>query len=327
MHDLSYTRLCHFPSAFLVRVDILTILGLDAVVGTEDQWIATASSAECNPNIGTFSTDELRSWRDVRAKTSKVFRFPSPYRSPPGIPIGLSMLDVGCDANIRIQAYANKVQNSQFEVHIDSWRNTSLYAATCAWLEIAANDPDFQFGRYSTPRNDPWDQPEIHNAGEITFSPPYHTPPLVVVWLTELDMSKDRNWCVRTFATNVTKSGFTIHLDTWGGSLLYSGTVTWIAYRATRSGIASGHFSTLDIHGPKHPQRNTTGYKEFGANVFTSPPRVVVALDSFDVDRKDVLRLVTRTSSVTATGMTWHLDTWEDSVLYSAGASYIALES
>lgn len=40
---------------------------------------------------------------------------------------------------------------------------------------------------------------------------------------------------------------FTMHLDTWGDSILHSATASWTAYPVGRLDILSGEFSTTDL--------------------------------------------------------------------------------
>lgn len=286
---------------------------------------ATDESRPKHPTIGTFSTDELSKRGDPCVQSSEVVKFACPHLAPPGLAIGLTMLDISHKTHPRIKAYQSNVLEDSFKINLDCWADTVLFGASCAWLEITANDPDFQSGNYSTLEDHSWHQHETHNTRKITFRRPYQTPPFVVVWLSAIDMSHDRRWRIRTFATNVTSTGFTIHIDTWDDSLLLSAAASWVAYTATKAGVASGHFSTSDIRSPKQSMSETTGYEEFGPGLFKDPPRVIAALDSFDICNKDFFRLTARTSCISTAGMTWNLDTWYNSVLYLAGASYIAL--
>lgn len=278
-----------------------------------------------NPIIGTFHTKELRSWKQVRAKTSKVVSFTHAYSTIPSLLLGLTAVDVGNGANVRVKSYTSKIQLDRFEVNLDSWEETTLYGAGCAWLEIEADDKDFQFGSYHTIEDHPWTRPQIHNTRKITFKRAFATAPHVVVWLSCIDLSSGKNWRIKTFATDVSAKGFTIHIDTWADSVLYTAVASWLAYPVDRAGVTSGSFTTLDIRSWAQPQLYNSGHEAFKSGVFEKPPKMFLALNSLDMGRGRNMRLSVKADNVSATGMTWHLDSWEDSVLYSAGASYIAL--
>ena len=58
--------------------------------------------------------------------------------------------------------------------------------------------------------------------------------------------------------------------------------------------------------------------KSFGGKV----PKIMMALDELDYKCDHNLRVRLGTSQVSSDSMYWHLQSWEDSVMYAAGASY-----
>lgn len=244
---------------------------------------------------------------------------------PPGLPLGLRMVDIGKTQNVRVVSYATDVKKNHFKIHVDTWENTELHGAACTWLEVEANDPDFQFGTFSTLDDHPWTKPQTLTTRFITFPRRYPAPPKIVVWLTAFDMKREKYWRVKTYATNITATSFTIHIDTWCDSVLYSAAASWIAYPADKENISSGSFNTMDVRRCDSPQPQNSGYVKFGNNTFSKPPRTIMAINWIDISNKQNLRLEVKASAVTATGMTWHMNSWAGTTLYSAGASYIAL--
>ncbi|KAL8949955.1 MAG: hypothetical protein Q9183_007560, partial [Haloplaca sp. 2 TL-2023] len=87
--------------------------------------------------------------------------------------------------------------------------------------------------------------------------------------------------------------------------------------------VASGTFSTDDVRESSKPQQDNTATVNFDRS-FEDTPRLAMALSGFDYDHSKNLRLRLSTSAVTETGVTWHLQSWADSVMYSASASYFA---
>lgn len=277
-----------------------------------------------NPTIGTFHTNELRSSEKARIRTSKLVHFAHAYPVAPKLVVGLTAVDVDRHANVRVNSYATRIQGNQFEIHLDSWEKTQLYAAGCAWLELEANDPDFQFGSYNTREDHPWTKPQIHNARKIFFKNVYPAAPRVVVWLRSIDLGSGKNWRIRAFATDVTATGFTIHIDTWADSVLHTAVACWLAYPAHRTGVASGNINTPDMRLWAQPQLQNSGHETF-TGALDKSPKVFLALNALDMDHGHNMRLAVTAENVSAIGMTWHLDSCQDSILYSAGASYIAL--
>jgi len=97
-----------------------------------------------------------------------------------------------------------------------------------------------------------------------------------------------------------------------------------LAYPAAKAGVFSGNICTKELDDLKDPHTCSCN-ADCGNNIFTSPPRVLLALNSFEIDRRYNLRVNVRADSITRTGMTWHIDSWADTVLYAAGRSFIAL--
>jgi len=52
---------------------------------------------------------------------------------------------------------------------------------------------------------------------------------------------------------------------------------------------------------------------------------VLAALNMLDMAVNSDLRIRVDIDEVTSRGFRWHLDTWDDSTLYSAAASWIAI--
>lgn len=275
--------------------------------------------------IGAFATDEVRPPHYPCPFTSRIVTFTSPYSTTPDLALGLNILGIVNSQNVGVRAHANNIQNDQFVINLDGWGGRVLPGGRCGWLEIPGDDPDFQCGSFSTLEDHPENEQRIRTTRLINFKRRYSAPPRVVVWLTAFHMDHTKNWCIKAYATHITPTGFTIHIETWGDTVLYSATASWVAHTADKVGVASGSFGTVDMRPAIHPQPYNSGYIEFGKDVFDAPPRILAAISSFDIGCVENLRISMDASAVNATGMTWRINTWDGTVLNSAGASYIAL--
>lgn len=282
---------------------------------------------------GTFHTPELRPCWKPRANNEQSISLDALFSSntKPKFFLGLNKLHICRTTNIRVHTYASTTRNNQTraQIHLDTWADTTLYSAGCSWLATKADDPDFQVGYFNTQDDHPCDRPKVHTSRHIKFKRAYNNPPMVVVWLSQLNMDRKRNWRVRAYATDITTAGFTVHADTWGDSLLYSAGVSWIAYPSDKKNVASGRCSTKDIRNRSSCQRNNEKRVSFFADKkmsFTAPPRVVVGINTLNVDCSHNMRLKVYADQITKSGMTCHMNSWSDSVLYAAGMSYIALD-
>ncbi|KAI5836755.1 hypothetical protein DFP73DRAFT_346555 [Morchella snyderi] len=274
-------------------------------------------------NIGSFHTDEVRPRNRPELQASKEITFETPYpERPSSVLLGLTDIDIGNWECVRIQSHTSDIRNDGFKVHLDTWEARNLHGCGCSWLGVAAgNDHYLQFGRVAL--DQPWMTVMERFTRQIAFEHEYPFPPVVVVWLSALAMGKTRNWRVKTYASQVTTSGFTLHIDTWAGSHLYGAESTWLAYPTDTPRILSGDFNTLQVRS-WHPARDrTTGTVHF-VNTFESTPRVFVALNFLDMDCKHNLRFFMKYTA-DRSKMDWSLNSWHDSMLYTAGASYIAI--
>ncbi|KAI4283567.1 MAG: hypothetical protein L6R35_005126 [Caloplaca aegaea] len=276
-------------------------------------------------DAGQFSTLELRPWNKPTLSNKQTKNFSKQYPTAPRVPLGLTSLDIGQEHNIRITAAAADIIRDKFTSSLDAWGDTVLYSASLTYLEAGPAFEYLQTGTFSTTEVGQWQDHKAQNSKRINFAQPFEgqQPPNVVCWLTTVDMDKNKNWRIKTYATDIDTKGFTVHIDSWADTIMYQAGMTWLAYPANQSNVASGAFRTDDIRPANKPQLENTATVKFGAS-FAKTPKVAMALSGFDFDCKKNLRLRLSTSAVTPTGVTWHLQAWEDSIMYRASASYFA---
>ncbi|KAG8995395.1 hypothetical protein FRB94_009186 [Tulasnella sp. JGI-2019a] len=227
-----------------------------------------------------------------------------------GLAIGLNSLDVNCDRNVRVMAYADNQAGSSATIRIASWDDTVLDSGGCTWLEVAKNNHDFQYGVFNTADDRSWTQPKMETSCEISFEKAFAEPPKIVCWLNMIDMDHKHNCRIAVGVKNVTKTGFNLCITTWHDSILYTASATWIAYPANRNNITSGYYSTGDVRHWSDPQPRCERDILFD-RTFQKALLVLTALNMMDIDHcSSSIRIKTLSTNVTAEGMTWHLDTW-----------------
>ncbi|KAF8601113.1 hypothetical protein BDV93DRAFT_546059 [Ceratobasidium sp. AG-I] len=196
------------------------------------------------------------------------------------------------------------------------------YSAGCTWLDVGKNDRDFQFGEYLTGQSsENANKPTV----QVKFDKAYAAPPKVIVWLKHLDISNNANCRVKAYAADITTTGFKLTVETWATTTMYGATAVWIAHSSTRSNITSGSFNTMDIRPWDEPQLENSTNVVFDKK-FERAPRVLVALHCLDLSNKAGLRIRALTSNITEKGMKLNIDSWHDTVMYSAGASWLAIQ-
>jgi hypothetical protein len=84
-------------------------------------WIAFPAGKK-KVDSGTFSTSEVRPWHEARSRNSKRVRFKEGwFDKPPTVLVGLNLLDMAGNADMRIQVDADDVDNEGFTWHLDTW--------------------------------------------------------------------------------------------------------------------------------------------------------------------------------------------------------------
>lgn len=222
---------------------------------------------------------------------------------------------------VRIASWATRIETASFTINIKTWGETILNGAGCTWLQLPADDPDFQSGHWSTEDHHHWNKPQLLTTHLVIFPHQYASPPHVVVWLRSFSMVPQETYRVKTYATDITLSGFTLHIDSWGDSTLATAETTWVTYPAGKCNVFSGSFATKAVK----PQLLNAGFKMFPPGHFKVPPRVLSAINMLEISRAGKMRFVVTTPHIGVEGMAWEINGEGDAVLCSAGASFIAL--
>lgn len=81
---------------------------------------------------------------DVVWLNSTTVEFQPPYAMPPRVAVGLTQIDEGNNANIRIRLTAENITKDNFKLSMNTWANSSLGNASAAWLEFRPEERQFQ---------------------------------------------------------------------------------------------------------------------------------------------------------------------------------------
>src|SRR6266702_3753960 len=256
--------------------------------------------------------------------TQTTLNFPRLFVDRPRLAHGIRLLDIGHHANIRVSSSLQHLTRSSVDCHITTCNTTLGVYRDVAFAHVfalAPGDLDFLTGEHM---HNPWVNPNDPASVRIDFERPFVTPPKVVVFLNCIDLDKNHHWRVKTTASDIDVKGFTLHIGTWLDTILYAVRAGWIAYPEDREHIFSTSVSTLDIRPVNEPQLEHSKEISFDSVEFLKTPSVFVALNSLDIDCKTSLRIHARVDGTSTTRLVWHIDSWADTVVYSAGATIIA---
>jgi hypothetical protein len=274
------------------------------------------------PLTGTFNTLDVRPYRMQHTpETSKAIAFSKPFFPSPGLSLGLNYLDLGNESNVRIKAYASDITSDGFRVHVDSWSDTTLHAGGASWFNLAPDHLEYQHGQFSAPA-------EAHSrlfSDNITFAPSFVSPPKVIVFFNTLDLDKETSWRIKTYATNISSTGFTIHIESWHSTVAYGAAAGWIAYPENLTHVFSGTSNTMEVCSKVAPQHMVNKRITFDGIEFHEQPNVFMAINYIDVYNSNYLRLRAFPSSITTTGMDWNIESWISPNIHHAGISYICV--
>ncbi|KAG9029167.1 hypothetical protein FRB95_005625 [Tulasnella sp. JGI-2019a] len=272
----------------------------------------------------TFYTRRLRPSSSDKAQLVKQTDIPI-LNNEIELAIGINYIDLEPQKDLRIKAYAGNIKSPFATIHIDTWWNSIFNAGGCTWLEVGKNDRDFQIGVFSTIEDHPGPEFKSKTSREISFDKPFADPPKIVCWFNWIDVDNRSHCRIKTYAENITKTGFTLYITAWDGTALYEARTTWIAHPADRNNITSGSYDTKEVCREKAPQARYERDILFDRN-FRKAPLVLTALNMLDFDKGTPIKVKTLCTNVTERSMTWHLDTWNQTIRYSAGASYLAIQ-
>ena len=272
--------------------------------------------------VTTFDTELVRRWDRPRADTFATLMFPRPFVAPPRLPCGFRKLDIDRRANIRARATIEDIRYDAAIYHVISWADTTLYRGVVDSLNLAPASLEFLSGTYM--RNLEVD-PDSPRSVRIDFERPFVTPPKVVVFVNHIDLDRSRNWRLSTTASDVDATGFTLIIDSYSDTILNAAQVDWVAYPEDREQIFSASVSTARVRLGAGPQSMHSESVDFGNIEFCNTPSVFVALNAFDISCGANLRINTYVDNVTARGLTWHIESWSNTVLYYASATIIAV--
>ncbi|KAG0641497.1 hypothetical protein HOY80DRAFT_1111997 [Tuber brumale] len=238
---------------------------------------------------GSWNTQEIRPWDRPQLETSKIIAFAKPFVAPPRLPLGFNYLDISKDANIRAVATASDITKESFKARINTWGDTTLWSAGASWFEVSPGHLEYQTGEFSTEEDHPPNKPQLQTSRRINFDRPFVTPP---------------NWRVLTEVSGIDTNGFTIHINTWHDSILYSATAGWIAHPEDHLDVFSGTASTVGVH-PWVPNKLKNSKEiAFGGLKFWKPPNIFMAINSLDFYNQADLRIRVEAKDVTETGLT-----------------------
>eukprot|EP01114_Cavostelium_apophysatum_P002560 TRINITY_DN1227_c0_g1_i1.p1 TRINITY_DN1227_c0_g1~~TRINITY_DN1227_c0_g1_i1.p1 ORF type:complete len:425 (+),score=107.88 TRINITY_DN1227_c0_g1_i1:59-1333(+) len=168
--------------------------------------------------------------------------FPKAFTSPPNIFVAFSQLDVFNGKDTRVKVYTNNIKNGSFECVVGTWSDTHVWSTGITWIAFDknfsdTNGPDLkiQTGRQPFKKDNPgynlWKgEGDRSIKRRQNFVRKFGENPTVITSLCELDVVRDYDHRISTVAENSSSTGFDIKLGTWNDTLVWGGSVSWLAF-------------------------------------------------------------------------------------------------
>ncbi len=262
------------------------------------------------PVLCSFNTD-----------SETTVNFPRPFVACPRLPHGIRYLDMDKNSPILVMSEIPFFTKDWAKCHFTAWAGSTLYGGIGDVFALAPGDLDFLTGEYMRYL---WKDSHAPSSVRIDFERPFVTPPKVVVFFNRIEFDKNHNWRVITSASDIDVNGFTLNIETWSDTILHCAQTCWIAYPEDCEHIFSTSVSTMDIRPWNEPQLQHSKEIPFTSVEFLKKPSVFVALNYLDIDCKANFRVNAYVDHISTTHLVWHIDSWDDTVLYAAGATIIA---
>ena len=253
--------------------------------------------------------------------TQRSLNFPRPFADRPRLVHGLREIDVKNDANIRVSSTLHNVTTHSADCDIITWGNTTLFSAVADVIALTPADSDILIGEHM---HSLWRNPNAPASLRIDFERPFSTPPIVAVFFNCIEFDRSRTWRLKTTAADIDTKGFTLHIETWLDTILYAVRIGWIAHPANGARIFSNSVNTGGILPADRRGVRRSGELSFRALEMPSVPSVFIALNTLDIDCKAGLRINAYVDNISSNQLTWHIDSWNDTVVYFAGATLVA---
>ena len=268
------------------------------------------------------------------SRFSAWIAFDSPFDELPGIALGMERIDLDQGSStIGVDVRADNISRIGFSIHFETTRDAIVNQVGAVWLAvpptIPRNAPDYQIGHFSTIEVRPRaNTSHTLNAKDIVFPRAFSVTPYIVLWIDGFDLSINKNWRLKTYPTNIAPAGFTINIDSWSDTILYSANASWIAWPSTTKSVTGNYLKPSMVH--LNTSGQDAGYGNISRVAFPegmrtgSVPYLLAAFNSFDVRNNGGIKIFTN-SSVDALGMDCTIESFGNTTVYSnTGVSWIA---
>ncbi|OJJ79971.1 H-type lectin domain-containing protein [Aspergillus glaucus CBS 516.65] len=268
---------------------------------------------------GRFRTQESREWYKPAGKNVKNVLLQNPFEKHLELTIGITHFDLARDQNMHLKAYADAIEPTSFNLHIDSMDGTTQYSAAADVMVTERYNPTLQTGSYTTSQE--------HKSGNmystrINFATPFKKQPRLVVWLQAFEFGPDGDYNLFAYAKDIKTTGFCLRIETWDNAKLKSAQASWIAYEEDPPGFHSSRVTFYNFEqGHGDDKRHRIENEELGEWQLRT---VYAAISKFSFASPRNIRFSLETRHKGNSAFEIDAKTWADSVCREIEVSYLA---
>ncbi|KAI1088095.1 hypothetical protein F5B19DRAFT_499345 [Rostrohypoxylon terebratum] len=160
----------------------------------------------------------------------KRINFTTLFKSTPHVITWLNSMDMSKEENCRVMVSPLYINRDGFFTHVHSWAGTVPHSVGVTWIAYPADQDGITGGRFQTCDVRHWDEPQSENSNTISFPTTFEKTPKIIAAIDTLDYRRERDLCIRLRTSQITKQGFTWHLDSWRDSIMYSSGASYLAW-------------------------------------------------------------------------------------------------
>lgn len=261
-----------------------------------------------------------KGWQHGENRNSMAsIKFPRPYASPPKLLFGLNNFDVEGNRNRAVSLHSADIRGDGFNIQTMSFNGCFGYGIGCSWMALP-NDLHLETGMlhsYNTPQSSFRDY-----TRHVFFSQSFPTPPKVLCWFQEFGVNNRDFMSLKVYPVDINCNSFHIKIDSWANREFTHARVQFLAYPSEEDGKRVKSGQSIITRGQPKQQNRAPFYGEPFKN--TPSTFIAVHLMDFGCDRNN--RFISSINAPNNRELEWGLNTWDDTNMHQAEATWIAIE-
>ncbi|KAJ3565538.1 hypothetical protein NP233_g7571 [Leucocoprinus birnbaumii] len=169
--------------------------------------------------------------RDRNASPTTYIRFQRPFMTTPKVVVFFNQIDLDRERDWNMFTTATDIDADGFTLNIETRGDTISHKARVGWFAYPEDREHIFSTSVSTRQIRPVGFPKVdHESKVISFSGiEFGGVPEVFIAFNEFNISCKANFRLKAHVGDVTKSGLTWHIETWGSTTLSSAGATIVA--------------------------------------------------------------------------------------------------